>query len=129
MEQHGSLRSRLTTLAGALTLVLAGATVQAPAASASLADCPPHQFCAWEHINYEGSFIATDHSVAYVGQVFNDKATSLWNRTDWYVTIYPDANYGGGCMINSIAPGRRSIFLADANDRMSSFAITPGALC
>ncbi|MFJ8229728.1 peptidase inhibitor family I36 protein [Streptomyces sp. NPDC094448] len=124
------MRSRLMALAGVSAVVLAVGTVRAPAVSASPGDCRGGWFCVWEHYNYEGSFVTTNQSLSYVGNGFNDKATSYWNRTSWYVTLYPDAGYRGGCMMNSIPPGGSSPLLpAHLNDKLSSYTITPHAIC
>ncbi|MBY6307883.1 peptidase inhibitor family I36 protein [Streptomyces clavuligerus] len=129
-KRKAPVRLRLAALTGAFVAAFALGTVQAPAASASPSDCRASWFCAWEHMNYEGSFVSTNQSLPYVSNAFNDKATSYWNRTSWYVTLYPDADYRSGCMMNSIPPGGSSPLLpGHLNDKVSSYTITPHPVC
>lgn len=69
-------------------------------ASASVSDCsdpyPGSKVCFWPDINYGGYiYLITNPvpGVCYnVPSSFNDVASSLYNRTGYYLYIYKDAN-------------------------------------
>ncbi|EDY47310.1 peptidase inhibitor family I36 protein [Streptomyces clavuligerus] len=124
-----STRLRLAAITGAFAAAFAAGTVQAPVAAADPSICRAVWFCVWSDANQEGAYLMSKGNVSYVGTDFNDKASSYWNRTSWYVNFYYDANYGGGCML-SIPPGGSSTLLpGNLNDRMSSYIINPTPAC
>ncbi|ANW21384.1 peptidase inhibitor family I36 protein [Streptomyces clavuligerus] len=134
-EVRGTRRSgvglRLAALATALTGALAAGFATAPqAAAGDPNNCLPLRFCLWEHHNFDGHMLASEQSMAYVGAAMNDKATSYRNRTNYYVTIYRDANYQGGCLMNSIPPSGISAGVPTAlNDQISSFRLSEWPIC
>ncbi|MEU0152193.1 peptidase inhibitor family I36 protein [Micromonospora fulviviridis] len=87
------IRRRIYGVLAASLAAFASTLVVAPPASASSSQCTAGMFCMWEHSGYEGIFYVTYVDSPNVGAGFNDKATSVWNRTNEWVTIYQHANY------------------------------------
>lgn len=126
------LRSKVGAAFVALFAAFAVTMVVAPPASAHYSQCPDGYFCMWEHSSYEGAFFKTNRSVSNVGSSFNDKATSFWNRTDVWVTVFQHAGYtgdalGGGFGVPSgikcvnFAPGASTAaVIGDFNDDATS---------
>ncbi|CAM5567334.1 peptidase inhibitor family I36 protein [Streptomyces fumanus] len=117
--------SAVAALAGAIGL----GTAHAPGAMASAADCPDKKFCLWEHAAYQGAIAYSSNPQPDL-HGFNDKATSFWNRTDGWITVYDETNYRKVCW--EIPPGGYSAqggrdYIPDAwvntafNDMASSF--------
>ncbi|MFJ8229729.1 peptidase inhibitor family I36 protein [Streptomyces sp. NPDC094448] len=123
-------RSRARGLVALTILVVAGGTVRAPTAGAAMNDCPPSHFCVWEHADYTGRLYSSSASTAYIGALMNDRTTSYWNRTRMVVSLYQDADYHGGCVMQPISPNGAVFLLPEwANDRVSSFRVASGGLC
>lgn len=84
----------------------------------------------WEHSGYEGMFYNTYVSDANVDG-FNDKATSIWNRSNVWVTVHQHANFASdsyapcvGCPPSIycavIAPGASAWSVGEFNDQATS---------
>ena len=61
------------------------------------ADCPASWFCIWTDPNYRGRYLRTlrGHDNPNVGAAWNDRASSLWNRTGRVVSVFRDSNFNG----------------------------------
>ncbi|GLF99859.1 peptidase inhibitor family I36 protein [Streptomyces yaizuensis] len=128
MRRSRGGRFRPAALATALAAVITGGA--APATAVSPDQCPPAHFCVWEHNDYTGRFFSSSGSSPNIGAAMNDRTSSYRNRSRWWVSMYLDADYGGGCIMQSIGPGGASWMLpADINDRMTSFVIASSPLC
>jgi hypothetical protein len=104
MRLHRSARSwRRCALAFASALAAATAlvvTVPSGAAQASISQCKAHQFCMWQNVNYNnnqpGSFwyrtygSYTNYAWHYVGDSFNDQASSVYNARSYKVGVNKD---------------------------------------
>ncbi|MFN6501260.1 MAG: peptidase inhibitor family I36 protein [Nostoc sp. DedQUE01] len=67
-------------------------------ATANSADCPSGKFCIWTNDKYEGRIAYFSRGSANLanpigGYVFNNKVTSIWNRTGSAWCLYDGANY------------------------------------
>lgn len=110
--------------AGAALLAVSGILASGTPASAHWSQCPDNEFCFWDNSNYEGIFAYSSEAQPNVGDRMNDVMTSYWNRTDGWISVYKDSNYGQ-CML-SIPPGGSSPNVGNQhNDEMTSFR--PGA--
>ncbi|MFJ4152991.1 peptidase inhibitor family I36 protein [Streptomyces galbus] len=115
--RHG--RARTLAAAAALAATVGVGIINAPTASANSADCPANEFCMWQHSNYDGILAYSSEPQPDLHD-FNDRATSFWNRTSSWISVYRDNNYGY-CLAN-ISPGSSSPNVGNAlNDRISSF--------
>jgi hypothetical protein len=117
----GKRRGRL--LSGVLTLTAAAGVSLAATGTAEAVpeQCQDKHFCVWEHTGYQGRFYSATGSVSNIGAYMNDRTTSYWNRTDHWITLYNDSNYGGACLV-SVPPGGSSYNVTPSvNDAMTSF--------
>jgi hypothetical protein len=110
MHLYRSVRSwRRCALAFAIALATAGAvvvTVPPVAANATISSCDAHQFCMWQNANYNnnqsGSYWArtygnyTNFAWHYVGDSFNDQASSVYNSRSYRVGVNRDDNPASG---------------------------------
>jgi len=92
------LRTLALSLAAALGIAMLGF---APTASATMAQCTVGHFCVWEDGGFQGHFGAVtvghpDLRTAINGFVFQDRISSVWNRTGHIWCTYKDINYNGG---------------------------------
>lgn len=124
-------RTHRLLVAGPLALITAVATLTAlvkPADAAS-GDCASGYFCFWLHSSYSGA----RHNVASGGTrynlhnwacgscpngIWNDRASSWYNRTSRYYCIYWDSGYRGSRIL--LSPGKAISFNSTWNDQMSS---------
>ncbi|MFJ4153002.1 peptidase inhibitor family I36 protein [Streptomyces galbus] len=90
-----------------------GLTV-APGAAASYSQCPDKEFCMWQHTGYDGMFVYSSEPQPNLHD-FNDRASSFWNRTNSWITVYSNSNYNqadggwaGRGICWEIAPGASS---------------------
>jgi hypothetical protein len=88
------MRIRRKIAAGLAALVAAATSTLAVASPAKAAfyDCPPAVVCLWQHALFDGTIYFTGGNVAHLGW-FNDQASSIWNRSNQWVTIHQHANY------------------------------------
>ncbi|EDY47319.1 peptidase inhibitor family I36 protein [Streptomyces clavuligerus] len=89
-------------------------------------DCVRGKFCFWEDENFWGWRLSTTGSVPYVGDFMNDKMSSLYNNTDYWVTVYRDANYVD-CMFWTYPRRAYSALGDEFNDQASSVLLTTTA--
>lgn len=121
MTATGKRRGRVLTGVLALAAAAGMSVVATGTAQALPEQCPDKHFCVWEHTGYQGRFFSAPGSVANIGAYMNDRTTSYWNRTDTWITLYNDSNYGGSCLV-SVPPGGSSYNVSSSvNDRMTSF--------
>ncbi|MFD6530584.1 peptidase inhibitor family I36 protein [Streptomyces sp. NPDC060184] len=127
---------RALAACAAVVGILGVETVGASSATASYSECPDDEFCMWQHVEYEGLFVYSSEPQPNVHD-FNDRASSFWNRTDGWIAVYGDSNYGNSSSPEknycwSIAPGASSANIGyvteggvrvetEANDSVSSF--------
>ncbi|MER6912420.1 peptidase inhibitor family I36 protein [Streptomyces sp. NPDC000594] len=113
-----------------LGTALATALATAPPAAARNPDnCLPGQFCLWESVDHGGVMLYSTGSMAYVGDLMNDRASSFRNNTSSWVTFYDSRDYRGGCF-DSIPPGAVSpVMPPGADDVVTSFRLTRWANC
>ena len=113
------ISARVAASCVALLSVTGIGIVNAPSAAAHYSDCPDTKFCLWQDSGYEGLYEYSYKPKPDLGD-FNDRATSFWNRTSDWISVYRDNSYGY-CLAN-ISPGASSYNVGDAlNDRISSF--------
>lgn len=117
MRSHRSARSwRRYALAFASALAVAGAlvlTVPSAPAQATITACKAHQFCMWQNYAYNnyqsGSFWSrtygswTNYNWHYVGNAFNDEATSVYNKRAYKVGV--DRDYPASSAYKLCWPG------------------------
>lgn len=126
-------RRRIRPAAIALFLALGLTLAMTPTAGAHYSQCTTNRFCLWEHSSYNGKFYSSTGSVARVGTSFNDLATSAWNRTPYWVTVFEHDDHVPGSVCNVtlcfklcyVLPpgGSTAAFPTPFNDRASSFAV------
>jgi|SRR5262245_4290870 len=96
------MRNRLTRWVVALTLTIGAVIgIAATPAAASQSQCLAGRICFWVDANFQGAFISYSQDPVYscwnIPTSFNDKITSVWNRTNLVVGLYEDA----GCQSRS----------------------------
>jgi hypothetical protein len=124
---------RITLLVAALAV--AGALLAPTPALAGTASCPSGNFCAWEHINYDGMRTNWSGDDRYWGNNpdINNRDSSWYNAgisgpgIPDHVKVYDGFYLGGGTTI-CVRPGysNRVGYSAGANDRGSSHTWTFG---
>ncbi|MEU7291957.1 peptidase inhibitor family I36 protein [Streptomyces exfoliatus] len=99
-----SMLRRLATVATALGLTSAGflGTGAAPA-QAAISDCPSGYFCAWKTDNGTGTMYKTNVNTATLG-AWDNTFRSVVNRTNKFVCLHEDANYGDSAAVYSSPP-------------------------
>lgn len=99
-----SLLKRLATAATALGLASAGLVgAGAAPAQAAVSDCPSGYFCAWKTDNGTGTMYKTNVNTATLG-TWDNTFRSIVNRTNKYVCLHEDANYGDSGAVYSGPP-------------------------
>jgi hypothetical protein len=97
-------RSTLAALGLAMIATTSPAAAQTPSPGTveplAFADCPSGYFCVWEHADGTGHWArfqtgSPDLRVPIGGSVFNDKISSVWNRTSRIWCLYENIGYGG----------------------------------
>jgi Peptidase inhibitor family I36 len=118
MRIHGR---RVAAAGVALVTAMTGAVMVASPASASSDQCPDGYVCFWERNAYGGDwYFSTYSQIDNVGNDFNDKMTSVWNRTSCIVVVYQNANESGNTFW--IYPyGSASAVDSYFNDEMTSY--------
>lgn len=88
------MKKRNVALASAiLALVLTGAI--APAANATVSQCPSGSMCAWVNPTYAGTFYNGGSSSGDWPANIDNLASSLYNHTSSSGNYYTNANYQG----------------------------------
>ncbi|EDY47300.1 hypothetical protein SSCG_00328 [Streptomyces clavuligerus] len=85
-------------------------------------DCVAGKFCFWEDRDFWGWRLSTTGSVSYVGDFMNDKMTSFYNNTNYWVNVYRDANYVD-CLFSTWPKGRSEGLPDEYNDKASSLLL------
>ncbi|MFE2555064.1 peptidase inhibitor family I36 protein [Streptomyces sp. NPDC059352] len=99
-----SLLKRLATAATALALASAGLVgAGAAPAQAAVSDCPSGYFCAWKSDNGTGTMYKTNVNTATLG-TWDNTFRSVVNRTNKFVCLHEDANYGDSGAVYSTPP-------------------------
>ncbi|MFC5055793.1 peptidase inhibitor family I36 protein [Saccharothrix xinjiangensis] len=92
----------------------------------AFADCPAGYFCVWEHADGTGHWArfqtgSLDLTVPVGSFVFNDKISSVWNRTSRIWCLYENINRGGAVLRIAAGWGPGPIGPRyEFNDRVSS---------
>jgi hypothetical protein len=108
----------------ALTSLVTVVGIASPA-TANSADCPSGKFCIWTNDNYEGRIAYFSRGSANLanpigGYVFNNKVTSIWNRTGSAWCLYDGANYRTGLLRQSAGGYRSNLAVEGINNKTSS---------
>lgn len=121
-------RSRQTA-SSALTLLLTMTSLFtavgiASPVTANSVDCPSGKFCIWANSTYNGSFAYFAKGSANLanpisGYVFNNKVTSIWNRTGSAWCLYDGANYRT-LLLRQSAGGYRANLAVEGIDNKTS---------
>jgi hypothetical protein len=119
---------RSITVATAATVSVSVLGLPPDAAHATKSQCPAGHFCIWEDRNYQGHFarftIGSDNLARPIGGfVFNNKASSLWNRTGTVWCTYDGFEYSGA--VRSWSNNAASPRLNSWGDRISSLRKCP----
>lgn len=131
---------RIAAAGAVLALALTGAAVSASIASANDVQgligpggegdsdpgyrrCPDDHVCFWEDSNYQGGYWFSNYSIPNVDW-FNDKMTSVWNRTNCTIVLFEDADGGGKFRYVWAGQSYPAVeFDKDFNDKMSSYNV------
>ncbi|WP_078618186.1 MULTISPECIES: peptidase inhibitor family I36 protein [unclassified Streptomyces] len=103
----------LTLKTSVVGAVLAATAVLASPVTASADEpvtrCDEGQICLYDGHNLTGSNLQLQYGVDVpnLGWTWNDRASSVWNRSYWPVCIYTDADYHGRWY--SINPGQQEL--------------------
>jgi hypothetical protein len=101
-----------------MVLLATGAFSVAAAGPAAAFPCPAGQPCFWEQANRGGNWIRTG-IMNYVGDPYNDRASSFENRTTRNVVWWWDTNCRGNVAM-ILGPGRWQNASWFNNDETSS---------
>ncbi|MDF5751445.1 peptidase inhibitor family I36 protein [Spongiactinospora sp. TRM90649] len=116
------MNKRKTLLAGSIAAACAvTALVTAAPAQAKVAAwdfCDPGRVCVYQHFEGNGLVWEGGTEKASLG-AGNDRASSLWNRSDKSICFYIDQNYGGVRI--KIAAGGWLDRIGYLNDQISSW--------
>ena len=112
------------TLLLALTSLVTAVGIASPA-TANSADCPSGKFCIWTNSTYNGSFAYFAKGSANLanpigGYVFNNKVTSIWNRTGSAWCLYDGANYKTLLLRQSAGGYRANLAIERIDNKTSS---------
>jgi hypothetical protein len=99
--------------------------VTATPAHADSADCPANRFCVWTNATYTGRFAyfsvgSADLRTPIGGYVFNNRISSLWNRTGQSWCLFDDPGYGPPRFVQSAGGFRANLAIDGFNDKASS---------
>src|SRR4051812_6129340 len=127
---RGKALVKLTVKTAAVGAVLASAAVLAApgTASADYNACAPGKICLFDGHDGAGDVLQLDPVYnPNVGQAWNDRASSVWNRSNLYVCVWRDASYKGDNWI--IAPGQKQELLFDWDNVVTSVEVEDGFGC
>jgi hypothetical protein len=112
-----------TTLAGAI-LALTAVLAAPGTASADPADaCTGGKICLFDGHNTTGDMVQLDPvDMPFIGWAWNDRASSVWNRSDGQVCIWLDADYYGYPF--SIPAGAKQELLFLYDNAVSSISVS-----
>ncbi|WP_354006135.1 peptidase inhibitor family I36 protein [Streptomyces sp. NBC_00568] len=87
--------------------------------------CQENAFCIWENSGYNGRAFQSGYSTPSLTDNMNNRMTSYWNRTRFWVCLYEYPNYVQRLDIpgfKGVAPYSSSSNVGfTANDHLSSF--------
>ncbi|MGH8929755.1 MAG: peptidase inhibitor family I36 protein [Egibacteraceae bacterium] len=106
-----------------ITIVAAGVGVVGVATAHSQEDCLDGEVCLYDGTFYSGLLGSSSETASYVGDVANDRATSVINYTSFVVVLYSDANYGGFEVCLEPGFGYDDLSVVGLDDDISSFAV------
>jgi hypothetical protein len=95
-------KARAVIAAGAVLAGAAGLTLVASApAMASTSSCPSSDFCMWSNSGYGGTIYKNPNSSSFVGNSFNDQASSAYNHgtSGQAVHVFLDQNYSNSTQV------------------------------
>jgi hypothetical protein len=101
-----------------------GAPPEAPPTAGS--NCP-NRFVVYDLRGFRGAFacyLVGSADMRRFGPRFNDKASSVWNRTRYQWCLYADPNYRGFRGI--VQPGQRGNLIPQLDNKVSSLRRAPG---
>ncbi len=102
--------ARIAALCAMTAAVATTAVVVEHSAFAAYQDCGDGWFCMWDDMNYGGRIYALQNADSpNVGDYFNDRMTSYWNRTQDIYIAFEQVNYQGTCFW--ISPGESSAYV------------------
>lgn len=89
------------------------------------ADCPANRFCVWTNATYSGRFAYFSGGSANLanpigGYVFNNKISSIWNRTSRAWCMYNGADYTGRSFRQTAGGFRANLAIDGFNDLATS---------
>ncbi|WP_416976361.1 peptidase inhibitor family I36 protein [Streptomyces sp. T028] len=121
MTYKGLLR-RVAVPVAMAAAVTGGTVAVAPTAGAASGDCPAAMVCIFQNANFGGIWIGqTDPYRPNVGDLMNDRTSSIVNWTNRDICFYQNADYGGE-MLTWVPAGKATEWVGDNNnDRISSF--------
>lgn len=114
------MRRRITIVAAAATLTTAGMAVASSAAQAAASDCDGPRLCVWVDAQYKGRMEKVGDSPTL--GTMDKKISSVWNRTDQVVCLYPKRHFKGR-KARVVRPGAAVANLGPFNDRISSIKV------
>lgn len=119
-----SLKTAVAGAAIAVTAVLAASGT----AAADYNACQAGKVCLFDGHDGTGDVLQLDGvDNPNVGQAWNDRAGSLWNRTDKNVCVWTDANHRGSNWI--IEPGQKQELLFLWDNAVTSIEVHYGYGC
>ncbi|CAM5229088.1 peptidase inhibitor family I36 protein [Streptomyces fumanus] len=125
---------KLTTKTAVVAAAIASTAVLAVPGTASadpkdgiVSACQEGKICLFDGHNYTGDMLQLDPltsppvSFPFVGWDWNDRASSVWNRSRWDACIYTDADFNGRYYL--IPPGATQELLFLYDNAVSSVAV------
>jgi hypothetical protein len=88
---------KTSAVGAALAFIAVLAAPGTASADEPVTRCEVGQVCLYDGHNLTGSNLQLQYGVdtPHLGWAWNDRASSVWNRGDWPVCIYTDADYHG----------------------------------
>ncbi|MER7487614.1 peptidase inhibitor family I36 protein [Streptomyces sp. NPDC126497] len=109
-------------LASTAVLAAPGAASANPAKEGIVSSCREGMVCFFDGHNLTGDIVQLyPVNTPYIGSVWNDRASSVWNRSGDELCIWTDAGYNG--IFFPIAPGATQELMFLYDNAVSSFSI------
>jgi hypothetical protein len=122
------MKLNLKTAAAGAAIAVTAVLAASGTAAADYNACQAGKVCLFDGHDGTGDVLQLDGvDNPNVGQAWNDRASSLWNRTDKYVCVWTDANYGGNNWI--IEPGQKQELLFFWDNAVTSIEVHYGRGC
>jgi len=106
-----------------VTVVAAGVGVVEVGTAQGQGDCFDGEVCLYDGTLYSGLLESTSETISYVGDVANDRASSVLNYTSFVVVLYSDVNYGGFAICLDPGFGYDDLSVVGFDDDISSLAV------